>query len=97
MPCQRGRRDCVGAEIPVVDVPRELRSAGFDPLNLALDGGEDYELLFTVPRRLVSRLPKKVGASISVIGEMTRGKDVVLVDAEGRRTPLKPMGWDPFR
>jgi thiamine-monophosphate kinase len=84
-------------KIPVVDVPRELRSVGLDPLKLALHGGEDYELLFTVPRRLVSRLPRKAGVSISIIGEMTREKEVVLVDAAGGKTPLKPMGWDPFR
>jgi thiamine-monophosphate kinase len=84
-------------KIPVVNVPRELRSAGLDPLKLALHGGEDYELLFTVPRKLVSRLPRKAGVSISIIGEMTREKEIVLVDAAGRRTPLKPMGWDSFR
>lgn len=86
-----------GPKIPVVDVPRELRSASLDPLKLALHGGEDYELLFTVPRRLASRLPRNAGASIRVIGEMTRKKEVVLVDAKGHRTLLKPMGWDPFR
>jgi thiamine-monophosphate kinase len=84
-------------KIPVVDVPRELRSASLDPLKLALHGGEDYELLFTVPRKLVSRLPHKAGVSISIIGEMSREKEIVLVDAKSRRAPLKPMGWDPFR
>jgi len=84
-------------KIPVVDVLRQVRSAGFDPLKLALHGGEDYELLFTVPRRLVSRLPRRAGVSVSIIGEMTRKKEIVLVDAAGRATPLKPMGWDPFR
>src|SRR5260221_621030 len=46
--------------IPKVSVPSDLRKLGLDPLRLALDGGEDYELLFTVPRRLGQHLPRAV-------------------------------------
>ena len=43
-----------------------------DPLMLALHGGEDFELLFTVKPENVARLPKRVdGVSISQIGEIT--------------------------
>lgn len=78
-------------------VPQGLRRFGFDPLSLALHGGEDYELLFTVPRKLASRIPRKAGGvSIHVIGEITAGRKVVLADENGHREPLKPLGWDPF-
>ena len=93
----------VGAEVwstkvPAVRVPADLRSAGFDPLKLALHGGEDYELLFTVPRELAKRLPSRaVGVPITVIGEIILKKRVTLVDAQGHGIPLSPMGWDPFR
>jgi thiamine-monophosphate kinase len=85
------------AKLPMVRVPRGLSHTGLDPVNLALHGGEDYELLFTTPRQLASRLPAEAGgASITVIGEMTRAKKIVLVDASGRSRPLGPQGWDPF-
>ena len=51
--CRAGK---VGAriweeKIPVVGVPTELRRFRLNPMRLALHGGEDYELLFTVPKR----------------------------------------------
>jgi thiamine-monophosphate kinase len=85
-------------KIPVVDVPEELRRIGLDPLKLALDGGEDYELLFTVPKKMAGRLPKKIaGVPVRVIGEIKRGKEIALVDAQGLGKLLRPGGWDSFR
>lgn len=70
----------------------------FDPLEMALHGGDDYELLFTVPQRRVRRLCAAPGASeLHCIGEITRKKQVVLVEANGRERPLESRGWDPFR
>ena len=67
-------------------------------MELALNGGEDYELLFTVPKKLSSRLPRNVaGESITVIGEITRRRKVMLLGPDGIRKPLQPKGWDPFR
>ncbi len=69
-----------------------------DRLRLALDGGDDYELLFTVPRKRASRLPRAAGGvRITPIGEITRERKVVLVKLNGREVPLEPRGWDPFR
>jgi thiamine-monophosphate kinase len=85
-------------KIPVVRVPPELRGFGLDPLNLALNGGEDYELLFTVPKKFSSRLPRKLrGIPVTVIGEITQEKEVILARPDGLNTPLQPNGWDPFR
>ncbi len=84
--------------VPAVRVPPALRERGFDPLELALHGGEDYELLFTVPRRLSGRIPKAYrGVSLTQIGEIVRGRAMVLVEKDGRESPLKPRGWDHFR
>jgi thiamine-monophosphate kinase len=86
------------AKIPLVNVPLELQRTGLNPIRLAVDGGEDYELLFTVPKRLAGRLPRELGGvPITAIGEIVRGKKILLVDAEGRGRPLRPGGWDPFR
>jgi len=85
-------------KIPLVKVPPDLQRQGLDPLRLAIDGGEDYELLFTVSKRLASRLPRKVeGVPITMIGEITRERRICLIDATGRSRPLRPGGWDPFR
>jgi thiamine-monophosphate kinase len=85
-------------KIPVVQVPPELQRKGFDPLRLAVNGGEDYELLFTVPKRLARRVPQDVtGVPVTSIGEITRGKEVVLVDSRGKTNAMRPGGWDPFK
>jgi len=84
--------------IPKVSVPSDLRKIGLDPLRLALDGGEDYELLFTVPKRLAQHLPRAVhGVPITIIGEITRGKRILLMDDAGRTKAFRARGWDPFR
>jgi thiamine-monophosphate kinase len=85
-------------KIPAVRIPAELQRFGLDPLDLALNGGDDYELLFTVPKKFSGRLPRKVeGVSVTVIGEITREKKVTLLGADGICTPLQPKGWDSFR
>ena len=88
--------------IPRVELPdphsRLFRNLKLDPLQLALNGGDDYELLFTVPRKLLTRLRRAPGlAEITQIGEVTAGRQISLVDSDGDSRPLEPRGWDPFR
>jgi thiamine-monophosphate kinase len=84
--------------IPAFAVPPALCARGFDPLALALHGGDDYELLFAIPRRLAKKIPARYrGVRLTRIGEITQEKEISLVDEEGRATLLKPAGWDPFR
>jgi len=68
-----------------------------DPLQLALHGGEDFELLFTVKPENVTRLPRRVdGVEIKRIGEITPTSDGVKI-SEGTRTwDLRPGGWKHF-
>jgi thiamine-monophosphate kinase len=78
-------------------VARKLNKRKLDPLQLALDGGDDYELLFTVSPRQVKKLNRAPGASaLTAIGEITRNRELILVASNGREIPLKPQGWDPF-
>jgi thiamine-monophosphate kinase len=84
--------------LPEVVVPGELQKLGLDPLDLALDGGEDYELLFTIPPRLAPDLPRTIlGVPVTAIGEITMEKRILLIDAAGRAKRLPAQGWDPFR
>jgi len=84
--------------LPAVRIPDLLRRRGFDPIDLALHGGDDYELLFTVPRRLAGKLTPRIrGVRVAVIGEMTRDKRILTVSSSGQVQPLRPRGWDHFR
>jgi thiamine-monophosphate kinase len=65
-------------------------------LHRSLHGGEDYELLFTVPRRLASRIPSLFrGVTLTRIGELT-ARRTVLLEEDGQMRPLRPLGWDHF-
>jgi len=85
-------------EIPAVSVPGELRARGLSSRALALHGGEDYGLLFTVSKRHVPSIPRVFGGQrVTCIGEIVPGRSVKLVAADGGTSPLMPQGWDHFR
>lgn len=78
--------------------PRKLALRGNAPLDLAVHGGEDYELLFTVPRSKAGRLPARSrGVPLTIIGEITRKKGVIIIHRGKGPSPLISQGWDPFR
>jgi thiamine-monophosphate kinase len=97
----------VGAQIQSESIPRvalpevltkHLKRLKLDPLKLALHGGEDYELLFTVSPGNIRKLNKAPGFSqLTAIGEVTRGRSVTLISPDGSKKPLTSKGWDPFR
>ncbi len=83
--------------LPGVAVPSELRSQGFDARSLALHGGEDYGLLFTVSKRNLARIPQTFRSQpITRIGEIVAGSGVTLL-TNGAASALTPQGWDHFR
>jgi thiamine-monophosphate kinase len=71
---------------------------GLDPVTAALAGGDDYELLFTVPKRKRGRLRAVIrearGVAVTCIGELTAESDVVLV-RDGSREAM-PVGFAHF-
>lgn len=88
----------VGAEIGAPAIPRAKvgRSRASVDLQLALDGGEDYELLFTA--RPGKHIPNRIaGVPVTLIGRVTRGKKAVLVHENGVRRTLPARGWEHFR
>ncbi len=86
------------AKIPLVKKPAVHGKQALDLLQLALHGGDDYELLFTVPRRFTNWLPRRFrGIPLTAIGEITRDQRPVVILADGPEQPLVPGGWDPFR
>jgi thiamine-monophosphate kinase len=62
---------------------------------IALNGGEDYELLFTIP--LADHDKIKGNPHFTVIGHMTeKGDTAKLVARDGAEVPLKAQGWNSF-
>jgi len=81
------RMSRVGARVDVSRIP--LAST----LDLALYGGEDYELVFTVPGSRLKKLPKKC----AVIGEITRiSGGIKLIYDSGREKNIKSGGYQHF-
>jgi len=93
----------VGAQLESSKIPRVrvldvTFKQGHDPLHLALHGGDDYELLFTVPPRKAKLLPNSFrGVRLTAIGRITRKRELLLLDENGRVSQFTPRGWDPFR
>lgn len=97
--CQASK---VGAHILASAIPVPENGPGAilkenDRMSLALNGGEDYELLFCVPRRRVRQIPTSYrGVRLCCIGEIQRANDISLIVSDGRKTPLIPAGYDHF-
>jgi thiamine-monophosphate kinase len=88
----------VGAEVEAELIPRAIvgKPAREVDLQFALHGGEDYELLFTAPRG--KRVPSRIaGISITRIGHIRRGKQIILMNASGVGYELHARGWEHFR
>ena len=90
------------AAIPVHRLALEAERAGLSQsaLELALHGGDDYELLFTA--RPGAKIPQNVaGVAVTRIGRMVarrKGRPQMLLrDEDGRLTALEARGWEHFK
>ena len=88
------RASGVGADVEAAALPFADRFAlcdaiGADSLALALGGGEDYVLLFTLPEGVAP--PPETGARR--IGRITKGRRLTLLRG-GERSDLPTIGWD---
>jgi thiamine-monophosphate kinase len=87
------------ARIPIDQVVTEICGRrALDPLMLALHGGEDFELLFTVKPENVGKLPKRVdGVTVTAIGTIREESHGVKISEGSRVWNLEPGGWEHFR
>ena len=78
-----------------IPVPSLLKKMGLE--ELALAGGEDYQLLFTFPSGKLADVEamKEMGHEIFVIGEVTKGRGVKLY-REGKKMGFKTKGYEHF-
>jgi thiamine-monophosphate kinase len=87
----------VGAHLFADRIPAPALPDRDDALKLALHGGEDYQLLFTVSAKNAAKIPKHFGKNpLHCIGEIQTSKAINLVTADGKTRGLKPEGWDHF-
>jgi len=91
----------VAGELSAQDVPlsapaRALLAAGRVTIEDILGGGDDYELLFTVPpaaRETVVAISRDVATEVSRIGRIVEGRGITLHGADGRVVPLERLGY----
>jgi thiamine-monophosphate kinase len=89
----------VGAEVDASRIPisSALRRFSKDPLAPALDGGEDFELLFTVrPANLAAVRKLSSRFKLTMIGRVTACKKIFLVGSDKKKAPLRPGGFEHF-
>jgi len=92
----------VNAKINIEQVPvHPIVTANFPNYQeLALCGGEDYELLFTADEATLARAGQALNCPVTVIGDITKEKlptRVTVVDSKGNIIPYKKGGWEHFK
>ena len=90
--CEESRLGAVmeAEAIPRATVGRPRQQVSHE---LALHGGEDYELLLTS----AGEIPAKIaGVPVRQIGQISRERGMVLVGEDGRRRKLVARGWEHF-
>ena len=97
--CKESKLGCLLYE-EKIPIAKEMRDAAFkfeiDPTACALSGGEDYELLFTVPQSEHDKLV--LNKDISVIGYMTEVEQGAhIITKGGSRYPITAQGWNHMK
>ncbi len=89
------------AALPLSEPFRRTLAEAPELLELALSGGEDYELLFTVPpgkEEALAELARSSCVALTRVGRiLTAGAGYVLVDPQGGRRPARASGFNHFR
>jgi len=78
--------------------PAVSRNFGERARELALSGGEDYELLFTAGAEIVDKVRAEMDYPVTAIGEITSGEPgkISLLDADGKPVKTSQTGWEHF-
>jgi len=96
----------VGAEVEIEDLPLSpacrayAKVYGVSPIRLAMTGGEDYELLFTVPprsRRALERQARARGYRVTRIGTIRPQQFGIQMTSHGQTQPLPLTSYEHFR
>jgi len=97
--CKQSELGCVLYEekIPIAEATKQAAfKFELDPTACALSGGEDYELLFTIPQSEYDKLV--LNEQISVIGYMTDAEQgAKLFTKGGSKYPITAQGWNHMK
>lgn len=97
--CEQSGKGCkiYSDKIPVHrETRRVAREFQIDPVIAALSGGEDYELLFTVPVKQFDQIGNR--PEISIIGHISHSSEGLnMITPEGQSIKLEAQGWNALR
>jgi thiamine-monophosphate kinase len=93
--CKRSGTGCriFYSKVPVdYETSKLAEEFNIDPMTPALNGGEDYEFLFTVPLELIGKI--SLIKSVKIIGHMTTDENsYFIVGDDGSEVAITSMGW----
>ena len=82
-------------KIPISEETKKVcEEFKISPTIAALNGGEDYELLFTIKQEDLKEIEKN--PDLSIIGHINSKKEMNLVTKTGKNIAIKSMGWKSF-
>jgi len=94
--CEQGQVGCnlyedkIPLDPTVISTSEEFK---MDSTMIALSGGEDYELLFTIDQKEFPKI--KGNPNLTVLGHITeKGAGAHLISRNGSKIPLKAQGWN---
>ncbi|MEM4577057.1 MAG: thiamine-phosphate kinase [Candidatus Nezhaarchaeales archaeon] len=94
------RLNRVGMVIERIPIPPEVwcyaEEHDLDPYDLALYGGEEYALIFTLKKDYIDVIPKSLAKKIQVIGEVTAERKLRLIVDNVERS-IDERGWEHFK
>jgi thiamine-monophosphate kinase len=97
--CKQSQLGCVLYEdkLPIADATRQAAfKFELDPTACALSGGEDYELLFTIPQADYDKLV--LNEQISVVGYMTEAEQGAhIITKGGSKHAITAQGWNHLK
>ena len=95
--CKSSKKGCNIYEdkIPISNVTTQTcNEFNLESTTVALSGGEDYELLFTIKQEDIKEIEKN--PDLSIIGHINSKKEMNLVTKKGKNIAIKSMGWKSF-
>lgn len=95
--CKSSNKGCKIYEdkIPISDDSLQAcKEFNLEPTTIALSGGEDYQLLFTVAQENLDQIQNNL--NLSVIGHITSSKEMILLEKSGRNIMIESLGWKSF-
>ena len=95
--CKSSKKGCniYQDKIPISNVTTQTcNEFNLESTTVALSGGEDYELLFTIKQEDIKEIEKN--PDLSIIGHINSKKEMNLVTKTGKNIAIKSMGWKSF-